>query len=161
LPERRICVFDIDGTLCDNSLRIARLNPADPDWDEFHETQVADPPLEAQVALLRLLHEAGYIIVIMTNRSREHHYGATMTWLRKHNIPMDYLHMRHPEISMSVYKKSMLEDILNNVGPVSLVVDDDPNVIEQARELGIPALYIMSNYYDKSTWGTALVSKES
>jgi uncharacterized HAD superfamily protein len=151
---RHAVVFDIDGCLADNSRRIARLNPAAPDWDEFHRDQHEDPVLESQAALMRMLHQTGYYIILLTARPEDYRW-VTETWLGQHGLPHHALIMRHPEMPNRGFKKEVLTNLMR-MYVIRLVLDDDPDVITDARSLSIPAMYVHSGYYHKESWGTDL-----
>lgn len=151
---RHAAVFDIDGCLADNSRRIARLDPAAPDWDAFHRDQHEDPLLEAQAALMRMLYETGYYIILLTARP-ETYRAVTMAWLHGYTLRHHELIMRPDEWPNRGYKKEVLTN-LGTMYVIRLVLDDDPDVIADARSLGLPAMYVHSGYYYKESWGTDL-----
>lgn len=151
-----IAVWDMDGTLADNSRRIARLNRDNPDWDEFHADQHLDPILADQRALVQICEDAGLATVILTARP-ERYREPTEWWLAKHGMFPDAVLMRGEDDSTdTVEYKSRVLTALQEVFIVRLVVDDHRGVIMAAREMGLPTVYIHSNYYDDSTWGTAV-----
>jgi uncharacterized HAD superfamily protein len=159
--NKSVAVFDIDGTLCDNTARIARLDPNNPDWDAFHAAQGEDEPIVAQMALLQMAWLSRYTVVLLTAR-HEMHRQATVEWLFRHKVHYHTLMMRtHDDINGDEFKRLALEQMLSQGFTIEVIVDDDLRVIEVARELDIPAVYIHSNYYDKSRWGTALAKEGS
>lgn len=106
----RMVIFDIDGTLADNSHRVHYLYPegeAGPraqkseekgkrDWDSFFAAQHLDTPREDVVNVLRM-YELAYgtniHIALLTGRGEEHRQ-VTQVWLREHRIPYNTLTMR-------------------------------------------------------------------
>jgi hypothetical protein len=138
----------MDGTLSDNRDRLAKLDRLDPDWDEFHRRQHFDPMLPDQRALLQICEDAGLAIVILTARP-ERYRQQTEWWLSKHGIFPDAVLMRGDNDSADTveYKMNVIKHLLQEF-VVALVVDDHAGVCSASRELGLPTVYIHSNYYE-------------
>lgn len=151
---RECAVFDIDGTLCDPRWRFDRLDPASPDWDDFHSRQHHDKPLEAQVRLMEMLWDGGFYIVVLTSRPSQYR-DQTAWWLKRHAPAFHELLMPNSGNEWHFSKVQALQALTERLN-VRLLLDDDIRMIEAATELQIPAMYIHSNLYDQTTWGTRL-----
>lgn len=93
IAKDRVLVVDIDGTLCD----IRR-----------PEESYADVRPEPQmIAKLRLLHAAGWRIILSSSRGMKSHDGnpgqitksvlpPLLDWLARHAVPYDELHLAKP-----------------------------------------------------------------
>lgn len=143
----RVAVWDLDGTLADASRRVARLDRDNPDWDDHHHDIHEDPVLRDQRALLQICEDAGLATIILTARP-EKYREMTEWWLARHGIFPDAVLMRSPQDSIKTaeYKATAIDALLSRF-IIELVVDDHIEVIEVARQRGIPALYVHSYYY--------------
>ena len=128
----RCYVFDIDGTIADNSHR-----------DPFDFTAVSrDVVIQPVVETLRSHHAQGYRIVLCSGRSRICE-AATRDWLSTNNIPFHELYMR-PEKNQSkdwVVKEAMWRDIATKYNIVALY-DDRDSVVRHARRLGLQVFQV-------------------
>lgn len=145
LGSRGVAVFDIDGVLADNKRRMDRLDPTNPDWAEFHHDQHEDPLIADNAALLQLLWDADYSIMVMTNRF-EAYREQTTAWLRAKKIPFTRLIMRVPGQRYVGAKADNIQALLDEGLNVVLYVDDDPGHCQEVRDLGIPVIYVHSGY---------------
>lgn len=85
---KKAFVFDIDGTLADNSHRLHYIQGEKKDWDSFYAASSEDKPIEAVTELARFLDNGGpllnldsdYAVVFCTGRP-ESTRRATGSWL--------------------------------------------------------------------------------
>lgn len=141
-------VCDIDGVLSDNTARIAALDHDNPDWTAFHATQEDDPLRESEAALLRLLRDGGYNIVLLTNRP-EAYREPTQRWLNKHAVPHHLLMMRKRGNDYHQAKINSVKELQDQGYEVALVIDDDPQHCDNIKShCGVPVLYVHSGYYE-------------
>lgn len=94
-PTRQnLCyVFDLDGTLADCTHRLNLIHGENKDWDAFFKACHRDRPIIDVVEVLEILHEQGYMILILTGRSdvcRE----ETLQWLDDNGISFHQILMR-------------------------------------------------------------------
>lgn len=134
---------DIDGTLAD---RVHPLAPK-PVRGPFEEGRVnEDAVIEHIAELVRLLHAAGYKIVIMSGRT-DGCQPMTEQWLKDNNIPYDDIFMRR-EVEDEGRKDSFVKHDLfwANVAPkydVHYALDDRQQVVDFTRDvLKIPVLQV-------------------
>lgn len=146
-PRRRLAVIaDVDGTLCNvESVRHHVVRPADApedwekDFDAFHQSSIDCPPNDWVVDWVVEKYNAGYVILVVTGRDQSH-YQVTKTWLDKYvPVPFDGpFHRpagnRYSDISV----KSEIFHYLNRTYDVRFAIDDNPNVIQLWKSLGIP-----------------------
>lgn len=141
-----ICV-DIDGTLTrDQFSRFGGLGPVGKAvWWGLRKAGVAERLMREAVPdvlareWLRLLHEMGYHILIVTAR-QERYRAITEAWLAHHCIVYDALDMRRPGEDIAAHKMAVarrsagcvmfLDDTHEICREVAKLGDDAPVVIE-------------------------------
>ncbi|GAB2603246.1 hypothetical protein GCM10027168_40320 [Streptomyces capparidis] len=138
-PARPWAVFDLDGTLADVRGRLHFLERRPRDWDAFFAAAPEDPPLAEGVALA-LSHAATGDIAYVTGRP-ERCRADTLDWLARHGLPPGPLLMRGPRDRRParVAKPALLLRLARD-RPVSLVVDDDPQVCDAYEAAGFTVL---------------------
>ena len=135
-------IFDLDGTLADDSHRwhyVERSN----DWDSYYAACSADKPIEHVIAIARSLLEAGYKLAIVTGRS-EQIRRETEQWLLAHGVLYDVLIMRKQGDRRlnSELKVSALHE-LRSRGYLPLMAFDDLEPAVQAwRAAGLPCAQV-------------------
>lgn len=125
-------IFDVDGTLADNSQR----SPYD--WHLVDKDAVVD---NAKTTLLSL-HSQGYKIAICTGRDGVAE-AKTKEWLSMHGIPYDYFYIRpikNKEPDWKV-KEVMWKDIATKMRIIAMF-DDRNTVVRHARLCGIPVYQV-------------------
>lgn len=130
-------VFDIDGVLADVRHRLHHLRGPRPSWDRFFEAADRDPVLDEGRAMAWQLagdHDVAYL----TGRPAWL-ADVTTAWLARHGLPEGPLHMRRTgdRRPARIVKLELLVG-LARTGPISLVVDDDPDVVAALREAQVP-----------------------
>jgi hypothetical protein len=136
---RAIAVIDIDGVLADVRHRLRYLDRRPKDWSGFFGAAPQDPPLEVGLDTVRRLAEV-YEIVYLSGRP-EHCRRDTQDWFAKHGIPEGELHLR-PRTDhrpARLVKLGVLRR-LQERAPVAVLVDDDDEVLETARQAGFDVL---------------------
>lgn len=129
-------IFDLDGTLADNSHRLHHITGESQNWRYYQEKCDRDTPIEATILVARALKQAGHTIIILTGRSK-HKLEETRVWLDVYEVPYDKLIMREktdfrPDIE---YKSDMLQKHIT--GEVKAVFEDRPSMINWWRSQGI------------------------
>lgn len=138
--SRDCIIFDIDGTIADNTHRHHFLQKSPKDWDGFNAAMGADKLHLAMAQLVNILGNH-YPILLCTGR-QECDRLVTMDWLEKHNINWCELHMRptgdfRPD---DVVKRELLETILACGWRPLFVVDDRKSVVAMWRQAGLVCL---------------------
>lgn len=139
-------VVDIDGVLADARHREHHLRQSRPDWDAFFAACADDAPIEAGRQGLAAAMAAGPV-TLLTGRP-ERLRNTTREWLAGHGFPELPLVMR-PDSDRrraDAFKREALTG-LGGPGEITLVVDDDPDVVEGLRQTG----YLV-HLFDGRTW---------
>lgn len=137
LSPRPIAVIDIDGVVADVRHRLHHLDHRPKNWGAFFAAAGDDPPLEVGVDRVRALL-ADHDVVYLTGRP-ERCRGATERWLDAHGIGGHPVLMRanHDRRPARYTKAEELRRIAKD-GEVVLVLDDDPQVVDELRAHGWP-----------------------
>lgn len=138
-PDRMLAVVDIDGVLADVRHRLQHVTASPKDWDAFFAAAPQDPLLEQGRDTVSRLGEA-FDIVYLSGRP-ERCREDTVTWLRRHGLPEGPLHLR-PGGDRRPARLLKIEvlDRLSTDRRVGLLVDDDPLVLDAARDAGYDVL---------------------
>jgi hypothetical protein len=134
-----LVVFDIDGVVADVRHRLHHLEEWPQDWDSFFYEAVHDPALSTGLDLVAKYQAEGHEIAWLTGRP-EWLRPETEAWMLAHDLPIDELVMR-PDwdyrpariLKVQVLRSWAERDIV-------LFIDDDPDVIAQARHAGFTTL---------------------
>ncbi len=141
MPKPTI-IFDIDGTLADNSHRQHLVTGGNHNWARFFDEMGDDRPVDHIVTLCCDLHSLSkYEIIILSGRP-ERYRALTEQWLTWHNIPPVPLLMRvdgdtRPDDEV---KEDILNNLLSQGKKISFVVDDRNSVVQMWRRNGVPCL---------------------
>ena len=132
---RPYAVLDIDGVLADTEHRMHHLQPGRKNWNAFFAAAPKDPPLDEGVEVAHTLardHDIAYV----TGRPGRYR-SATLDWLDGHGLPPGLLIMRAAEDRRpaTVIKLAAIRR-LAAARPVAVIVDDDPDVCDAARQAG-------------------------
>lgn len=135
-----ILLVDIDHTLSDAFWRDPMIGGS---WDEYHAASSEDQPLKPMVSLVRALKKDAWLIIGLTARPAKWR-KLTMTWLLKHNIPLDEILMRpdeafHPAPELK-FKLALLR--FPDLRKVTMVLDDREDVVAIFKAAGITALQV-------------------
>lgn len=134
-------IFDIDGTLADNSHRRHYISGREPDWESFNGESSNDSPNIPVVTLLRMMKDAGYRIILSTGRF-EKDRNRTEKWLEDNAIFYHDLFMRPDGDHRPDYevKEDMLRELQIGRENILFVVDDRSSVVEMWRRNGLTVL---------------------
>jgi hypothetical protein len=136
---RSLAVIDVDGVLADVRHRLKHLDRRPKDWEAFFGAAPDDPPLAAGLDAARRLAEV-YEVVYLSGRP-ERCRADTVAWFERHGLPPGELLLRprHDFRPSKDYKVTVLRR-LSERAPVAVLVDDDPAVLEAARNAGFDVL---------------------
>jgi phosphoglycolate phosphatase-like HAD superfamily hydrolase len=135
-------IFDLDGTLADNSHRWHHVSKSG-DWDSYYAACPADKPIQHIIEIARALYKAGFKIAIVTGRS-ETIREETVQWLLGQGILYDELIMRKKTDRRrnSELKLAALDE-LKLLGYLPLMVFEDlPAAVQTYRRAGVPCAQV-------------------
>lgn len=139
---RQCFIFDIDGTLADNSHRTHHLQKQPKDWDAYHKEVRDDKPHRHVVQVARCLRIAGLTIVFCTGR----HSGqreVTVKWLWEHGLWGEvYMRNEGDHRPDHIVKRELLDQIRADGFEPVMVFDDRNSVVKMWREAGIPCAQV-------------------
>ena len=127
-------IIDMDGTLCDTRHRDHLIKES---WDAFHAELHNDKVYDDVVVFINAMSSGVNEIILLTGRM-EKFRGATENWLIKSALyhQLDELVMRGD----NDYRKSF-EMKCEYIAPIKdeilMMLDDNDNVVEHARNLGV------------------------
>lgn len=134
-----VAAVDIDGVLADVRHRLHHVTGNPKDWGAFFAAAPKDPVLEQGRETVVRLGEV-FDIVYLSGRP-EHCREDTLDWLRKHALPEGPVHLRPTGDRRPA--RLLKVEVLNRLTgeqPVAVLVDDDPQVLEAARDAGYDVL---------------------
>jgi hypothetical protein len=138
-PPRLLAVVDIDGVLADVRHRLHHVRSGPKDWASFFAAAPDDPVLEQGLDTVRKLAEV-FDVVYVSGRP-EHCRADTESWFEQHGLPSGRLLLRRrgDRRPARLVKLETLER-LSRERQVAVLVDDDPMVLDAAREAGYDVL---------------------
>jgi FMN phosphatase YigB (HAD superfamily) len=137
----KLWIFDIDGTLANNSARITHLKGTVKDWKSFFADQSKDEPYEAVTFILNLLLANGERCITITGRAEEHR-NESFAWINNHSpaFPEEDLLMRpngEKEDDDTLKLKMLAKWMEENPGyEVAGIFEDRHRVIDAYRNAG-------------------------
>ena len=136
---RPLAVVDIDGVLADVRHRLHHLERRPKDWRGFFAAAPQDPLLEVGRTTVQQLAEVCEVVYL--SGRPEHCRPDTESWFARHALPSGELLLR-PRGDSRPAKDVKVEVLrrLRRRAPVSVVVDDDPAVLEAVRAAGFDVL---------------------
>lgn len=152
---KKAFVFDIDGTLADNSHRLHYIQGEKKDWNAFYDACAEDKPIEAVTELVSFLDWGIYedvddaAIVVCTGRP-ERIRRVTEKWLvEKGCVIPESVYMRkdgdfRPDY---VVKEEMIAQMRADGYEPILAVEDRKQVVDMWRRNGIMCLQCAEGDY--------------
>lgn len=142
--DKDIVVVDLDGTLCDTRHRDHLIKES---WDAFHAQLHLDQKFDDVALFIDAASMQGKRIVLLTGRMEKYRV-PTMKWLREQELAnsIDELWMRGNNDFRKAYeiKVEALTKIQNRV---LVVLDDNDNVVEHVRNMGIRVWQVQNGGY--------------
>lgn len=143
--DKKIFVFDVDGTLADCSARQVYLRFKPRNWKTFKDKILEDGPHHDVIWMMQLFTSLGHTVLIATGRE-EQERANTEAWFSKHGITGNYLEMFMRENGDyrddSIVKKEMLDHIRDKYGEPFMVFDDRDRVVKMWRENGVRCMQV-------------------
>ena len=144
-----IYIFDIDGTLADNSHRLHFIQGEVKDWEGFHTAQGDDMPIWEVITVARALAKAGHGIVYSTGRM-EKGRAVTQAWLNKYRVPHGPIFMRKDGDHREDYVvKEELLGYIKGVYPLAIggAFEDRQQMANMYRAKGIRVFQVAKGDY--------------
>jgi hypothetical protein len=131
-----VVVFDIDGTLMDETHR-SHLRETK-NWEEYFDLCHLDTPINHIVQLARDYKEQGYEVWLMSGRAVSCE-AKTRQSMEEHGVPFDRLKLRSKDVFIPDYvlKPAWIGKYIGHER-VEMIFDDTDKVIEGFRAKGLP-----------------------
>jgi len=132
-------IFDLDGTLADNSHRLPHIHGNEKDWEAYNLASDKDAIWDDVINIAQRLYLAGSNIFILTGRS-EIAAEVTRKWLRDHGVLYHTLIMRtdgNREKDYVLKKKWYEKYVLPTGSRIAGVFEDRTQVVQMWRSLGL------------------------
>jgi phosphoglycolate phosphatase-like HAD superfamily hydrolase len=143
---KKCVIFDVDNTLANAGHRENWVRHSPKNWDAFFAAQRGDPPHHDVVELLKILHDAGWTVLISTGRGEEHR-ADTEWWLENvagvlHLVDKVYMRPANDRRDDDVVKIEMLERMRADGYDPTLAFDDRDRVVKAWRSAGLRCLQV-------------------
>lgn len=142
--NKKVYVFDIDGTLADIGHRVHFVKNKPKNWKAFNASMSFDKPYHDMVDMVRVCYSVdGSSLVLCSGRGSENRF-TTVKWLAEHNIPYHALYMRAEKDYRkdSIIKVELLNQIRKDFGEPFMWFDDRNQVVEAIRAEGVRVLQV-------------------
>jgi predicted kinase len=134
--DKKIVIFDVDGTLSDPGHRLHYVNGPKKDWNKFFELCINDDRNLPVIEWCNALSLDNYCVVVVSGRPADKCQESTLRWLDS-CIYFDYIFMRDgQDFRKDIEVKQEILDLLPK-DKIEFVVDDRPEVIEMWRKNGL------------------------
>lgn len=150
--NKKVYIFDYDGTLSDGTHRLHKLPTKDlhltESWLEFNSLSKFDTPFQETIDVMNGLFASGAFIIVLTGRSDAVIEESTQ-WLYDAGAKYNVLVMRQADDNR---KDTIIkEEFLRYIGlhRITAAWDDSVNVIKHFRSLGITT-YQVCDYADNN-----------
>ncbi len=127
---------DIDGVLAD----ITEFYHILPDWDEYYKHTSDMAPIPEMIMLVTSLVRDGHKVIFITSRPLSDK-SKTVAWLMLHVRPCDPLSLLMRPIGDTRPSAEIKMKAIQELRP-SLMIEDDPEVVEAARAGGFTVLQV-------------------
>ena len=135
----KFVVFDLDGTIADDTHRKKFLLRSPKKWDEYFDACHLDKPIHHIIHLVKMYKNDGYKVHIWTGRKSSKR-SQTLKWLSKYGLENIPLVMR-PEgnrIDDFVLKQQWMK----KYGKPSIVFEDRDRMVKMWRSIHIPCMQV-------------------
>lgn len=135
-------IFDIDGTLADNTHRQHLVADGQMSWEKFFQQMGEDTPVVPIIDLCKTLTASKQYEVLLFTGRPERYRKLTEQWLTWNGVPDLPLEMRNDGDTRpdSEVKQDMLKALLSKGAEIAFVVDDRQSVVDMWRKNGVICL---------------------
>ena len=144
MEQKKIIIFDIDGTVANCSHRQIYVQNKPKNWPAFNRYMHLDTPHNDIIWLYKLLAaQDDTIMLIVSGRGAENR-AVTEQWLADNGLVYEGLYMRNAKDSRSdnIVKTEILTCIRMFVGEPYMVFDDRDQVVRAWRDNGVRCLQV-------------------
>ena len=143
MMDKKIFVFDLDGTICDCSHRQHHVRLKPKRWDLFNKGIPLDTPHMDIIWLFQTFAAAGHTMLIASGRGAEN-MPETVKWLDDHGVKFHGIYMRKAKDSRpdNIVKGELLDQIRAEYGEPFMVFDDRNQVVDMWRAAGVRCLQV-------------------
>lgn len=134
-------VFDLDGTLADNSDRNHFLDCEPKDWHGWHMACVSDKPYREVGMVFQALAKAGHKLEIWTGRS-DIVETETRAWLRDHFGIAEHITLRMRQEGNFTEDTKLKMRWVEKFGKPDLVFEDRNRMVDAWREIGVTCFQV-------------------
>jgi len=136
---RPVILFDLDGTLADNSHRQSFIQGEKKDWDAFFDAQACDTPNAPVAALYEALFSSARFDIVVVTARPERYREVSERWFALNGIPLKRMLMRADgdRRSDETIKQEILAKLRLEGATPLFVVDDRASVVQMWRNEGI------------------------
>lgn len=137
--NKKVVIFDIDGTLADIEHRRGYVRSKPKNWPAFEAGIPNDGRMERTIDTLNDMVKSGDWYIILASGRGEESRLETVKWLKKNLIHYDELLMR-PEKDYrrdDIIKQEILDDIRSRGMEPVIVFDDRQQVVDMWRRNGL------------------------
>ena len=141
---KELVIFDLDGTMRNNSHRLHHIQQDPKDWDSFFKDSVYDKPIEKIVDLHNyFLKKSDYYQPVIVTGHGEEYKKELDEWFLINKIPYYKLYQRKlgDRREDSVVKLEILFELLQN-NKIAFALDDRPSVVKAFRANNIQTLQV-------------------
>jgi phosphoglycolate phosphatase-like HAD superfamily hydrolase len=140
--NKDLVIFDLDGTLTDNSHRQKYVLGKQKDWGSFFEAQPLDRPKLNIVRLFQSLEISNQFKLMIVTARPERYRAVTEAWLSKHDIFPERVIMRKDgdRRADDIVKREILYTLKEEEFAIVFVVDDRKSVVQMWRSEGVTCL---------------------
>jgi hypothetical protein len=134
---------DIDGTIADLTHRRKFVATKPKNWAAFEKTIHLDSPIPHIIEAVRMLHAAGWTVVMCTGRGAQNK-DVTVDWLNRHGVPFHAIYTRAEKDYRrdDIIKEELLAQARADGYDPDIVFDDRNQVVAMWRRVGVPCVQV-------------------
>lgn len=138
----KVVIFDVDGTLADNSHRQHWVRNKPRNWKAYNATMADDKPIQNIINMTHIMRYF-YKVIVVTARNADN-AEVTKDWLQRHNVFYEAIYFREENDYRddTIVKSEILDQIIADGHEPVMVFDDRNKVVDMWRERGITCLQV-------------------
>lgn len=147
LRDKKVIIFDIDGTLADAEHRVHLIDGHEKDWQQFFDKAADDPPHHEIQWLNHIMAEREDVELIVLTARPEKQREMTERWLEEHGIIHTELilkstHEERARVTDHDFKERILDEMITQGRKPYMVFEDRNAVVDMWRRRGIKCLQV-------------------